>query len=130
MSKNTKLLEKAYHKKIKAGTNQLTKVLSERLRLIPPEKQQEIIRVKQGPLDFEIKDGFAYMDIANVIYHKYGKPFLRYRFRLKGQQFDFIIEEKADGADGAKQVDRHSKNAARSSSNLVGLDGRPLSSGK
>lgn len=126
MSKDTKLLEKAYRKKIKAGTEKLTKVLDSYLRLVPQEKQLEIMKVVEGKPELNFENGFAYMDIASAIYTMYDTPIIRYRFRLKGQQFDFVVEENKDGG----EKEGHNANAANSGSRLVGIDGRPIRSGK
>lgn len=119
-----KLLMTRYHKVVQAGTAQLEIALAEHLKLIAPDKQVKAVSVKNDPLQFTLKEGgHAYHDITSVVYCLYDRPFLRYRFRLRGSVFDFVIEEidhdkkSEEGSDGDESDNR---------SNLIGLDGRPL----
>lgn len=119
-----KLLMTRYHKVIQAGTAQLEIALAEHLKLIAPDKQAKAVSIKNDPLQFTLKEGgHAYHDVTSVVYCLYDRPFLRYRFRLRGSVFDFVIEEidhdkkSEEGSDGDDSDSR---------STLIGLDGRPL----
>ncbi len=120
-----RLLITRYQKVIEAGTANLQQALAEHLKLVPPDKQAKAVSIKEDPLQFTLKEGgHAYHDVTSLIYCLYDRPFLRYRFRLRGNVFDFVIEEIDHDDKGTKEG--HNRRESDSGGHIVGLDGRPL----
>ena len=109
------MILKRYQKTITQATAALEAVLKEELKLISPEKVKEVISTVEHPLKLEFKGERAFQDIAHFVYYKYDKPFLRYRFRLRGASFDWVIEKATDDIEADGKV-----------AGILGLDGKPI----
>ena len=87
------MIIKRYKKVITQATKALEARLTEELKLVPPEKVKEVITTMEHPLELEFEKERAFMDVAHFVYYKYDKPFLRYRFQLRGTAFRWTIDQ-------------------------------------
>ena len=116
-----------YKKKRDYALKQLELALAEKMKLMTKEQQETAVTVAEHPPITTVGLKYVETDLLNTVYSMYDKPFLRFRFTLRGTLLDFVLEDYDDSkrskeGSADRDVDRPS--------GLVGLDGRPISHGK
>lgn len=112
-----------YKKKQTQAMKQLEIALAEKMKLMTKEQQEHAVKISEHPPITTVGVKYVETDLLNTVYSLYDKPFLRFRFTLRGTLLDFVLEDYDDSKRSKERSDARSSDRP---SGLVGLDGRPI----